>query len=299
MRQKKYIIIDVPTWYGAGKMGTELAPDAFRKFCLADKLRTKGIKIAGESVALSEDIKGENSKENHYEEEIYYTQKNVFRGVAGCLFLGYFPLVIGGPHEISIGSVTAQTTSAGGANKLGIIWIDAHLDAHTPETSPFGNIHGMPLRVLLGEGSERLKGIGGQFDRKAYPRNVVHIGANSWELAEIEFFAKHKIPFFPKTEIDTTEGFARMCAAITDLSARVEVVAVSIDADAFHKTIAPGVHLQNENGISEEMAYALARHIRTCPNIGGIDVAEVVPGNDSEGKTVQFMYNFLSELLAP
>lgn len=291
-------MIAVPTWYGAGKTGTERAPEAFEKFDVAGKLRAQGIKNRGWVAIVPEGVKTGGSEKARYEREIFYTQRNLYLQVDGFLALGKFPIVFGGSHDISIGSIAVQAKYAGGANKLGIIWIDAHLDAHTPETSPSGNIHGMPLAILLGHGSDLLKNVGGQFDRKAYPHNVVHIGANSWEPAEMEFFLKHKIPFFTQAEISTAQGFARMCAAITDLSKRVERIAVSIDADAFDKSIAPGVHLQNDNGISEDQADALAHHIGTCPNIGGIDVAEVVPENDRDDKTVRLMYDLVSKIRA-
>lgn len=297
---KTFVLIAVPTWYGAGKMGTETAPEAFKSFCLDEKFRAKGIKNIGWFDVVPEGIKqGRGSVKARYEEEIFYMQRKLYLQARGFLMLRKIPIVFGGSHEISIGSIAGQAIHAGGAPKIGIIWIDAHMDAHTPDTSPSGNIHGMPLAVLLGHGSVRLKDVGGQFQTKAYPHNIVHIGANSWEPAEMEFFIKNRIPFFPQKEICTDEGFARMCAAITALSTRVEKIVVSIDTDAFDKSIAPGVHLQNENGISEERAYALARHIRTCPNIGGIDVAEVVPGKDPAGKTIEFMYKFLVELLVP
>ncbi len=298
MCDRTFVLLAVPTWYGAGKMGTETAPEAFKKFQLDEKLRAKGIKNLGWFDVVPEGIKPGGETTN-YEKGVFYTQRNLYLQALGFLRLGKCPLVFGGDHTTAIGSIAAQTAYLGGARKLGLIWIDAHLDAHTLETSDSKHIHGMPLAILSGHGSEKLTSIGGEFLQKVYPQNIIHIGANSWEPAEMEFFLKHKIRFFPQKEVKTDEGFSRMCAAVTELSKNVEAIALSIDADAFDISVAPGVHLPSNPGISEKTAYALARHLKTCPNIGGIDVSEIVPAKDPEGKTIQFMYNFIVELLAP
>jgi arginase len=297
---KIFALVSVPLWYGAGKPGTEHGPSALKDFGLDEKLRTQGIRNVGWYQVESERIKSSESAKSNYETEVLYTLKNVFRMVMGLLTQGYKPIVIGGDHSVSIGSIAAQAIFAGAGRKVGVIWIDAHGDVHTPETSPSGHIHGMPLAVLLGYGNEKFIDIGGLFGVKTYYRNVVHIGGNSLEDAEIDFFAKHKIPFFSKKEIDTGDGFARACKAISDLAAQVETIVISVDMDAFDKKDAPGVHFQNDDGIEREKALTLFMHIKAhCRDIGGVDIAEIVPDNDVENKTILFAHDILVRLLAP
>jgi arginase len=300
--EKIFAFVGVPTWYGAGKLGTEYGPAVLKEFCLEDKLREQGVKNIGWCQVEPEKVKSKESKcgAMKYASEICYTQKNVFRMVKGLLMQGYKPIVVGGDHTISIGSVSAHSIFSGAARKIGVIWIDAHLDAHTPETSPSGNVHGMPLAVLLGHGSDMFTYIGGEFRTKVYAKNVVHIGANSMEEAEERFFAEQRVQFFPKKKIDTDEGFTEMLTAIADLSSRVETIILSIDLDGFDKKDAPGVHLRNRKGISREQARTIFTHIKTnCPNIGGIDIAEIVQRKDKENKTVLLVYDILTWLLVP
>lgn len=297
---KKFVFVSVPIWYGAGKRGTEYGPAALKKFGLEEKLRAQDLKIAGWCQVDPEPIKSADSSLLNYELEIAFTQRGVFRIVNGLLLQGYIPIVVGGDHTEAIGHIAGQAIHVGAARKIGVIWIDQHFDAHTPETSPSKHIHGMPLAVLLGHGSKKLKDVGGQFDTKVYPQNVVHIGGGSWEPKEMELFIKQRISFFPKKELDTAEGFARMLAAITKLAKKVETIVVTIDMDAFDKKDAPGVHFPYEDGITRVQARALFNHIKTyCPNIGGIDIAELVRRKDKGNKTVSLVYDILTWLLVP
>ncbi len=291
-------LVSVPLWYGAGKRGTEHGPRALKDFELDEKLRLRGIRNTGWCEVVPDRIKSPKlAKTTHYESELVFTLKNVFRMVSGLLFQKYIPLVFGGDHSLSIATIAAQARHLGGVPKIGVIWFDAHGDAHTPETSPTGNIHGMPLAVLLGHGSENLKGIGGEFNLKVYPHNVVHLGGNSVE--EVVFFSKNRVPFFSKKDLDTDEGFAAAKDAIIKLGQRVDVVIVSIDLDGFDKKDAPGVHFQNEDGVPREKAFQLLDCAKANCKIGGVDIVELVRSKDIGGKTVTLVYEVLLALLVP
>lgn len=297
--EKKFALVSVPLWYGAGKHGTEFAPAAFKKFCLDDKLRAQGIKIVGWYQVGVDRVKNKDSVSGkaRYESEILYTLKSAFRLIKGFLEQGVIPIVLGGDHTVSIADIAAQAIFLGGARKVGVIWFDAHGDVHTPDTTLSGKFHGMPLAIVLGHGSEKFVEIGGEFGTKVCPKNVVHIGANSLEDAEIDFFNKQRISLFSKKEIETDDGFRKVCNAIIELGKRVESVVVSIDFDGFDKKDAPAVHHQNENGIPLVTAFRLFDCIKAHCNIGGVDIAEMVPRKDRDGKTVQLGYNILRGLL--
>lgn len=298
MFSKNIVIVSIPEWRGAGRHGTEFAPKAFEKFGLREKLQTKGVTIAGSyQVDLKRVLQEEDSgaKGGKYEGEIADSLESSFLLLQSLARCGKVLVVLGGDHTVSIASVMAQIACAEyDSSKVGVIWIDAHGDVHTPETTPSGNIHGMPLAILLGFGSKKLASIGGLF-----PWNVVHLGANNLEPEEVEFFERRKIAAFSATEISTDEGFMRACDAITHLGKNTERVVVSIDMDGLDETIAPGVHARNKNGITREKALALFDHIKSHCHVVGIDIAEVVPRKDRGHKTVELAYDFLVRLLTP
>lgn len=297
--EKKFAIVSLPVWYGAGKPGTESGPEAFQEFGLDDKLRAQGVKVVGWYQAVPDPIKSTDagSGKVKYEKEIFHSLNSAFRLIRILLQDGVIPIVLGGDHTISIASVGAQASYVGGAPKVGVIWFDAHGDVHTHETSPSGNAHGMPLALLLGHGSEQLTDVGGEFRMKAYPHNVVHLGSNSVEPAEIEFFSKHHIPYFSKKDLDTDEGFERAKNSIVALGKSVEAVNVSIDADVFDQKDAPGVHYRNPDGSPKAKIFELLRHTKKTCCVGGIDVAELIREKDIDSKTVALLHEALLCLL--
>jgi arginase len=303
MFSEKIAIVSIPEWRGAGRRGTETAPKAFERFGLEKKLQAKGVKIAVSWYQINSPVSQHEctgEKDVKYETEIADSLQHSFLLLRQLIAKGITPVVLGGDHTVSIASVAAQLAYAGNnASKVGLIWIDAHGDVHTPDSSPSGHIHGMPLAILLGHGSKKFLRIGEEFFMKMDPCDVIHIGGNNLEDEEVEFFAKQRIPFFPKNELDTDAGFARAFDAITDLGKSVNRVVVSIDMDAFDKTIAPGVHARNKNGITRERAIALFDHIKSHCHVAGIDIAEIVPRKDRAHKTVELAYDFLLRLLLP
>lgn len=298
MFSKNIVIVSIPEWRGAGRHGTEFAPKAFEKFGLVEKLQAKGVQIAGSyRVDLQRSLQEEDSgvKGGKYEREISDSLESSLLLLQSLARYGTVLVVLGGDHTVSIASVMGQIACAEyDSSRVGVIWIDAHGDVHTPETTPSGNIHGMPLAILLGFGSKRLTSIGGVF-----PWNVVHIGANNLEPEEVEFFARRKIAAFSGAEISTDEGFTHACDAIRNLGERIPRIVVSIDMDAFDETIAPGVHARNKNGITREKVLALFDHIKSHCHVVGIDIAEIVPRRDRGQKTVELAYDFLARLLTP
>jgi arginase len=301
MFSKNIVLVSIPEWRGAGRRGTELTPKAFEKFGLIKKLQGAGVKI-GAWYQGNLDTKGEytETKGIKHEAAIVDTLQNSFFLLRCLIEEENVLVVLGGDHTISVASIAAQIAHAGNdSSKVGVIWIDAHGDVHTPETTPSGNIHGMPLAVALGYGTVELTQIGGRYLRAMRPGNVVHLGANNLEPEEGMFFTKHHIPFFPQKELDTDAGFAHACCAITQLGKRVGRIVVSIDMDGLDETIAPGVHARNKNGITREKALALLDHIKSHCNVVGIDIAEIVTQKDKGHKTVELAYDFLLRLLIP
>lgn len=296
MLSKKICIVSIPEWRGAGRHGTERAPEAFEKFGLREKLEARGVEIVGSYQVnpIRFPHKNKETANIKYEAEIVDTVRSSFSLLRHFTGGGNVLVVLGGDHTVSIASVAAQVGCAG--NDVGVVWIDAHGDVHTPETTPSGNVHGMPLAVLLGYGSTEFTNT---FGRGVLPRNVVHIGANNLEPEEVEFFTKHKIPFFPQEELNTDIGFARMLQALVDLGKKAKSIIVSVDMDAFEETLAPGVHARNKNGIRKEKALAIFDCIKSHCRVVGVDIAEIVPHKDRGHKTVELAYDFLVQLLVP
>jgi len=192
-----------------------------------------------------------------------------------------FPLILGGDHSISIGTI------AGLANfyeNLGVIWYDAHTDINTPETSPSGNIHGMPVAVSLGMGDERLINLEGYFP-KIKPENIVYIGARSIDEGEKELISKLGIKIFTMRDIDSIGMKKVMEETIAYLKSRTDGVHLSLDLDAIDPLYAPGVGTPVMGGISYRESRLAMEMLANSGLITSAEFVEVNPILDERNKT--------------
>ncbi len=188
MRRSAIAVIGAPLDLGAGRRGVDMGPSALRLAGLNSKLEGLGYKVedlGNVSVAQPEStpLGPENAR---YLGPIAKTCNKLAETVFGVLLDGKFPLVLGGDHSLAVGSVAGVSRYfRDRGQKIGVIWIDAHADMNTPESSPSGNVHGMPLACCLGRGPQELTHI---FDYapKVDGRNVVLIGVRDVDLAERE-----------------------------------------------------------------------------------------------------------------
>ncbi|MEM6431750.1 MAG: arginase [Deinococcota bacterium] len=284
-------ILGVPMDLGAGRRGVDMGPSALRLAKLADHLQEIGhtIKDLG-NVAVDVPESLEVARGLHYVGSIASSCLRTY-DVLRTLPWDVFPLVLGGDHSMSMGTVAGVA----GRGRTGVLWIDAHADANTPTTSPSGNVHGMPLAHLLGYGDPRLLSIwGGQ--AVVRPEDIVYIGLRSIDQDERAFIRKHKLRAYTMKEIDKL-GMARVTEeAIAQLS-HVERLHVSFDADALDPSVAPGVGTPVAGGLSYREAHLLMEMLAEANVVTSLDLVEVNPILDTGNSTATIMVEMAASLL--
>jgi arginase len=195
-------------------------------------------------------------------------------------------LVIGGDHSCAMGTWGGVINGLQRPDKFGLIWLDAHMDAHTFATSPSGNIHGMPVSALLGKADKRLAAMyPGQGFIK--PEHFIMIGIRSYEVEEYQLLKQAAVEI---VFADRIKGLSQaLTKAIDKLSRSCEVIGISLDLDFIDPDDAPGVETPVQGGIKAgELLDALAL-INRHPKILGLEISEFNPENDSDNKTVRLM----------
>ena len=192
-----------------------------------------------------------------------------------------FPLVIGGDHSIALGSIAGVVRARG---PVGVIWIDAHADFNTPESTPSGNIHGMPLAALVGIGEKRLVELGG-IGRKVDPMSVVIIGSRDLDPGEKAFLREVGVNVFTMKEIDRLGLSAVMGQAIELATRDTNGLHVSFDMDAVDPDYAPGVGTRVAGGLTYREAHLSLELIADSGKMTSLEIVEVNPTFDQENRT--------------
>ncbi len=211
-----------------------------------------------------------------------------------ALGAGVFPLVLGGDHSVAIGTWSGVARFVG--RPVGLLWIDAHLDSHTPETSYSGALHGMPLACLLGRGDKRLLNVGLAGPQVDAAHTVV-LGPRSYESEEMDFLMRIGVRVMTSDEI-LERGFA----ACLDEAMRIVAAApggfgVTLDLDAFDPDVAPGVGSPEPDGLrADELLGALGRVARLA-GLLALEIVEYNPDRDRQGHTADLMADLIGQIL--
>ena len=218
------------------------------------------------------------------------------RYVRAALDDGRLALSLGGDHALSIGSIAG---AAGACKRLGILWIDTHADLNTSETSPSGNIHGMPMAIALGRGDRALTTIAGAAP-KVRPEDVTMIGLRDLDAGEEAFLASQPVRVYPMAEIDARGGFAATVAhALAELVASgVDAVHLSFDLDVLDPSCFSATSTLVPGGLIVREALAGLRLLRESPlPIRSVDWVELNPLLDTRGTSTGVAIRLLKELL--
>jgi len=283
-------IIGFPMDLGADRRGVDMGPSALRIAGLQKKLETLGYNVTdiGDiKVEIMEKQKIKNPKLK-YLDEIVKTSKLLSEKVNNVLEKGHFPLSIGGDHSMALGTISGIASFCKKRKlKLGVIWIDAHSDMNTDETSPSGNIHGMPLASLLGLGCDELVNFLG-FSPKLYPEDCALIGIRSIDAAEKLNIKQLKVPIYTMTDIDKL-GIHRIIAKVLkQFREKVDHIHVSFDVDSVDPSVAPGVGTPVPGGLSYREAHLLMETIAECGCMSSLEVTEVNPILDNKNQSAAF-----------
>jgi arginase len=202
-----------------------------------------------------------------------------------------FPICIGGDHSMSMGTVAGVSRG----ERIGLVWVDAHTDFNTPEISPSGNVHGMPVAHLVGLGDERLVNIGGA-GAKIRPEDIVMIGIRSVDHGERELLKARGASIYTMKEIDTL-GLAKVAQMALEKLSGVDRIHVSFDADSLDPSIAPGVGTPVPGGLSYREAHLLMELFADSGKVKSLDLVEVNPVLDNRNATARIMVEMASSLL--
>jgi arginase len=299
---RKVSLIGAASGWGAGFHATEEGPPALRDLGLARWLNEAG--IAAEWDAMVEPALRWRGAPELARYQIYrmVTAHNaaLADAVAAAMAAGHLPVVLGGDHAGAIGTwggvARGLALPDGRKRPIGLIWFDAHLDAHTVATSPTLNPHGMPAAVLLGHGEEQFLAVGGHVVR---PENLCYIGARSYESGEMALLRRLGVRIF-KMEAVRRRGLDSVLAdALTIATSGTAGFGLTIDLDGFEPEDAPGIGLKTENGLRrDEMLRALAGlgHRR---DLAAIEIVEYIPELDENLRTAHLVRDLLIALLAP
>ncbi len=280
---------------GAGRRGVDMGPSAIRYARLHEVVRSLGydVRDLGDlEVPVVETLKINGGQPGglHYLEAIHTTCAALARRLE-ALEESALPVVLGGDHSISMGSVAGVRHG----RRTGLIWIDAHADFNTPETSPSGNIHGMPLAALMGLGNERLVNLGGA-GPKLRPEDVVLVGVRSVDPGERRLLREAGVTVYTMKEIDRM-GVPTVAANVVAQLERVERVHVSFDADVLDPAVAPGVGTPVPGGLTYREAHLLMELLSDAGIVTSLDLVEVNPILDERNRTAEIVVELAASLL--
>lgn len=289
-------LIGFPMDLGAGRRGVDMGPSALRIAGIEKRLENLGYVVSdlGDIFIRNQERQKIKNTKLKYLEEITRTSKLLAKRVEKSLDQNHFPLCIGGDHSMAIGTL-AGISSYCKKNKqeLGLIWIDAHADMNTEETTPSGNIHGMSVAASLGLGSKSLAQIYGHA-KKIKSENVAFIGIRSLDQGEKEIINHLKLKVYTMTEVDRKGINFIINKILKELKSRVDHIHVSFDVDCIDPSVAPGVGTPVSGGLSYREAHLLMETIAECGCMSSLEVAEVNPILDTKNKSA----DITAELIA-
>lgn len=281
--KKDISIIGVPMDLGQTRRGVDMGPSAIRYAGVVERLENLQHRIEdlGDIEIGSRDRTISNESNLKNLKAVAEASETLAAKVDEVVTQGKFPLVLGGDHSIAIGTIAGLAKHY---PNMGVIWYDAHGDLNTGETSPSGNIHGMPLAVSLGLGDPTLTQIGG-YGTKIKPENIVIIGARSLDEGEKVLIKEKGIKVFTMHEIDRMGMTAVMEEAIGYLKDRTDGVHLSLDLDGLDPHDAPGVGTPVLGGISYRESHLAMEMLEEANILTSAEFVEVNPILDERNKT--------------
>lgn len=287
LENKNIRIIGVPSDLGASRRGVDMGPSALRIANLGSRLKKIGYDvedIGNIPVAVRESLSAEHEK-NKYINEILAFSKEVKERTYGSLKDGRTPLVIGGDHSLAIGSIAGVSRFyAEKKKKIGIIWIDAHGDINTPDTSPSGNIHGMPFGHAVGIGAKELLALGTQVPM-VDPSRAALIGIRDLDVGERNLIRELGVRAFTMRDIDEMGMRAVTQEAIRIATNGTCGFHLSFDIDSMDPSLAPGVGTASKGGLSYREGHLAMEIIHDSGKMLSMDIAEVNPVLDISNQT--------------
>ncbi len=281
-RRREVAIIGAALDLGQGRRGVDMGPSALRYAGLEERLTSLGYEVRdlGNVATAVQEATALRDERARFLPEIKETCARIAALVAQATTDGAIPLVLGGDHSVALGTLGGLASAHGPG---GVLWIDAHPDINTPDTSPSGNVHGMPLAAALGIA-------GSEFESEAWPlpavdsRRVALLGIRQLDEGERRLLRDAGVRAFSMSEIDRI-GVERAVREALDRVAGPGFVHLSLDMDALDPEIAPGVGTPVRGGLTYREAHLALELIAEAGLVGSLEVVEVNPILDRENTT--------------
>jgi arginase len=282
-------IIGAPVDLGADRRGVDMGASAIRYAGLEGYLKDEGHNprdFGNISVPIPETTET-TDRHLKYLQPILHMTEELAGKVSGVMRDGYLPLVLGGDHAVSLGSVAGVARE----RTIGIIWVDAHGDFNTPETSPSGNIHGMVLAALAGIGDKRLVEAGGIAPKVAF-ENIVLVGTRELDPGERSMLREKGVRVFTMHDIDRLGLGTVMAMAAEQAGSGVDGIHLSLDLDVVDPLQAPGVGTPVIGGLNFRETHLAMEMLAQTRRIISIDLVEVNPILDTHNATADLATQF-------
>jgi arginase len=284
--------IGVPMDLGQSRRGVDMGPSAVRYAGLGERLRGLGLVVRdGGNLDIAERDTLPSGGGMAYLPAVVSACEAVYREGVAALEAGELPIFLGGDHSIAVGTVTAATHRG----PAGLLWIDAHGDFNTPETSPSGNLHGMPLAALTGRGVPELTELV-RPGKKIDPRDVMLIGLRDLDLPERAMLKESGAGVYTMREIDE-RGIGPVAHEAVKRLAHLPRVHVSLDMDVLDPREAPGVGTPVAGGLSYREAHVLMEIIAESSTVASLDVVEINPILDDRNRTAELAVELILSVL--
>lgn len=283
-------LLGFPIDLGADRRGVDMGPSALRIADIDKRLAALGYSVTdeGDIPIRAIEVQEEANSKLKYLPEVAEMSHILAARVKGILDVGDFPLILGGDHSMSIGSLAGIGAHCKENNKtLGVIWVDAHADMNTESTTPSGNIHGMPLAVAMGYGHPELLRVGGDF-AKLEPRHLAIIGLRSIDPGERELIKDLGVAAYTMFDVDRLGMYEIASRVLEDMSRSVDHLHISFDVDGVDPHVASGVGTPVPGGLSYRETHLFFEMVSKIEAYSSLEVAEVNPILDDRNKTAEF-----------
>ena len=274
---------------GGSRRGVDMGPSAFRIAGLGEKITALGRSVVdrGDLPAPIPETKKLGDPKKKFIKDIARVCDRLYQLARASIEEGAVPIVLGGDHSLAAGSVAASAAHARTAgHSIGLLWIDAHGDMNTPESTPSGNVHGMPLAALLGPEPLELSSIGG-FSPTVLPEHTALIGVRNLDEREKDLVRHSGVHVFTMKDIDRLGVAAVASEALKAVTAGTSGLHVSLDLDVFDPSIAPGVGTPVKGGLTYREAHLLMEIIAESGALAALDLVEVNPTLDLRNTTAE------------
>jgi len=299
----KVRIIEMPLDYGASRRGGDMGPSAIRLAGLRDRLNSLGIENDDlyppiqippqEYIDPASEIQRDNAK---HLGPIIDACSQLASHVESVASAGDFPLVLGGDHSIALGSIAGvSAANAAAGRRVGVLWVDAHGDFNTTQTTPSGNIHGMILAASCGYGIEELTNFYTS-ERKIDPAHVCYLGVRDLDPRERDLMKEAGVRVHTMSDVDRNGISATIDSIIAFFRERVDTVHLSFDIDAIDPRFAPGVGIEVPGGLTYREVLFLMEELSKAGLVSSADMVEVNPVHDIRNETAEMAVNLLGRL---